>query len=291
MKVDNSMMAGFYEGFFVAIKLFLASSVFPFFFIFIILSVLIRWKMPVIKGTVGEWKVKSKLRSIGEEYKVFHNIYLPNGEHGLTQVDHIVTSAYGLFVIETKHYSGWIFGDEYKPFWTQVIYRRKSKFYNPIRQNYGHIQALAAYIGKENTADIHSVIAFSSNSTFKFNKKFTTAHVIQFPELLRTISHYKEHRIGEMELKHINDKLTELSSLEKKDKKERKAEHLKKVRQAKKRLSAIPINIAETQKQVATDNPKRCPKCEGYLTLKSGRYGKFYGCSGFPVCRHTEKLG
>ena len=33
-----------------------------------------------------------------------------------------------------------------------------------------------------------------------------------------------------------------------------------------------------------------CPKCNGQLTLKTGRYGKFYGCSNYPDCRNTESV-
>lgn len=100
----------------------------------------------VIKGAVGERKVNQLLNKLGPDYTLFHDLYLPT-EKGTTQVDHIVTSAYGIFVIETKHYNGWIFGNEYNKYWTQVIYKRKERMLNPIRQNYRHIQALKKFIG------------------------------------------------------------------------------------------------------------------------------------------------
>lgn len=34
----------------------------------------------------------------------------------------------------------------------------------------------------------------------------------------------------------------------------------------------------------------KCPKCEGQLKEKNGQYGKFIGCSNFPICRYTEKF-
>jgi len=37
---------------------------------------------------------------------------LPDGEGSTTQIDHFLLSPYGLFVIETKNYKGWIFGSE-----------------------------------------------------------------------------------------------------------------------------------------------------------------------------------
>ena len=55
------------------------------------------------------------------EYHLMNNITLPFKD-GTTQIDHILVSRYGIFVIETKHYKGWIFGDENSKNWTQVLY-------------------------------------------------------------------------------------------------------------------------------------------------------------------------
>jgi len=291
MNADNSMISGFYEGILIAIKMFITSSAFPIVVIYMILWIILQWKMPVVKGKYGEWVVKTKLRKLGDAYTVFHDVYIPNGERGLTQVDHIVTSVYGVFVIETKHYSGWIFGDEFKPYWTQVIYKRKTKMYNPIRQNYGHVQALLTYIGQEEMQDVCSIIAFSPNSTFKFNKGFTTAHVIQFPELLTTISQFKEQHISEDTVKGINEKLAKLLALVKNDRKLFKAEHMQSIRKAKDAKQTGPSHMSYAKKMSKHDASQihtACPKCNGQLTLKTGRYGNFYGCSNYPDCRYTE---
>ncbi|HEX3664251.1 MAG TPA: type I DNA topoisomerase [Rhizomicrobium sp.] len=40
------------------------------------------------------------------------------------------------------------------------------------------------------------------------------------------------------------------------------------------------------------EDPRRCPSCEnGQLSLKLGRFGAFVGCSNYPECRYTRKLG
>ena len=67
------------------------------------------------------------------------------------QIDHVVVSRKGIFVLETKNYTGWIFGNENSQNWTQVIYKRKEKFYNPIWQNFDHIQALKEFLGEITT--------------------------------------------------------------------------------------------------------------------------------------------
>lgn len=32
-----------------------------------------------------------------------------------------------------------------------------------------------------------------------------------------------------------------------------------------------------------------CPKCGKFLAKRNGKFGEFWGCSGFPACRHTQK--
>src|SRR6202040_2498129 len=63
-------------------------------------------------------------------------------DRGTAQIDHILVADTGIFIIETKHYSGWIFGSPSDTHWTQVIFKRKSRFMNPIHQNYCHVKAL-----------------------------------------------------------------------------------------------------------------------------------------------------
>ncbi|MCP8615246.1 nuclease-related domain-containing protein [Salirhabdus salicampi] len=132
---------------------------------------LVKLNFHKIKGFVGESYIKNKLKKLDpNSYKVFNDVYVPTKD-GTTQVDHIVTSPYGIFVIETKHYNGWIFGNENQRYWTQVIYKRKGKLFNPIWQNKGHIQALSEYLNIKKNA-FYSIVAFSGQSTFKFKDPF-----------------------------------------------------------------------------------------------------------------------
>lgn len=59
-----------------------------------------------------------------------------------TQIDHIVVSIHGIFVIETKNYKGWIYGNSNNEYWTQNIYGNKYSLYNPLLQNKNHIKSL-----------------------------------------------------------------------------------------------------------------------------------------------------
>lgn len=188
--------------------------------------IMLKIQYPVIKGAVGEWYVNRELSKLGANYRIYSDLYVPNGKGGTTQIDHVVTSPYGIFVIETKHYQGWIFGKENERYWTQTIYKRKEKLFNPIWQNYGHIQALKSYIGKEEFEFIYSIIVFSRNSTLKFKDDFQSARVIQFPQLIKVIKEWKVQRISDSELKEINRVLEGLIITDKNEKKWIKKKHV-----------------------------------------------------------------
>ena len=86
-------------------------------------------------------RLKSTLNA--QDYKVVNNIYLPStGIISTTQIDHIVFSIYGIFVIETKSNQGWIFGKRTSKHWKQVLYRNKYTINNPLHQNYAHTCAV-----------------------------------------------------------------------------------------------------------------------------------------------------
>ncbi|SRR6266581_5736188 len=111
-------------------------------------ALLFKWKLPALLGRSGESFVSGQLSKLDPaHYSVLGDLMLPSsGNTDTTQIDHVVVSTYGIFVIETKSYSGWIFGNAYHRTWTQVIYRYKKTFYNPLRQNYAHIKAIEALI-------------------------------------------------------------------------------------------------------------------------------------------------
>src|SRR5690606_24850141 len=100
-----------------------------------------------------------------KDYHRFHNVMLRTPD-GATQIDHVFVSRFGVFVVETKHIKGWIFGSEADRKWTQIIYGEKRYFKNPLRQNYKHVKAVEQALGLEERA-VHSVIVFTANTTFK----------------------------------------------------------------------------------------------------------------------------
>ena len=148
---------------------------------------------PRVCGASGETLLAAVLRRKLDAslYHVLNDIYLPLEDGSTTQIDHVVISPFGVFVIETKTYKGWIFGNPRDAQWTQVLHRRKSRFQNPLRQNYLHVQRLVALTGL--LADVvHSVVAFSGEATFKTK---LPPEVMHFADVADYILSYKSKMI------------------------------------------------------------------------------------------------
>ena len=86
---------------------------------------------------------------------------------GTTQVDHILVSRFGVFVIETKDYKGWIFANAKQANWTQVLFKWKFKFQNPIFQNIRHVRAVQDLLDFLPPGAIKSIVVFTGEAEFK----------------------------------------------------------------------------------------------------------------------------
>ena len=82
--------------------------------------------IPKLKGRIGEGLVNTaaKLRLDSSVYHLIKDVTIPT-KKGTTQIDHIIVSKFGIFVIETKNYMGWIFADAKSAKWTQVHFKQK----------------------------------------------------------------------------------------------------------------------------------------------------------------------
>ena len=131
---------------------------------------LIEQVTPITRGEWSERRVVLRLLKMGINPKaIFHDVYIqkPNGEY--TQVDVAVATKAGIIVFEVKDYSGWIFGNEHQKYWTQLLAygKEKHRFYNPVMQNSGHIQAIRQCLQQNPDTPIYSVIVFFGSSEFK----------------------------------------------------------------------------------------------------------------------------
>lgn len=86
---------------------------------------------------------------------------------GTTQIDHILITQNGILVIETKHYSGWLFANERQKQWTQVFFKVKHRFQNPIIQNSGHILAVQQLLDFIPEEQVQGLVVFTGDAQFK----------------------------------------------------------------------------------------------------------------------------
>lgn len=168
--------------------------------IVIIIFNLLKKRNSYTKENLGEKEVSNILNKI-KGYKLLNDIMI-KGDSGTSQIDHILISKKGIFVIETKDYSGSIYGEEYSRYWTQIINKRKNQFYNPIRQNYGHVKALERYLKRSNI--FISVIVFTNKSNLE--KIESETPVLQVKKLKKFIRKYKSDiRLSKKEIEEIYD--------------------------------------------------------------------------------------
>lgn len=242
-------------------------NIYPILVIIIILTFLVERYYKKIRGYYGEFWVKKELSKLPKkDYIVLNNIMIKtnNGTH---QIDHIVLSKFGIFVIEMKNFYGLIIGDEYKEKWVQYLGKNKYYFKNPIHQNYGHIKALEETLKIKEDKFI-SIICISNQAKLKVNAKNVT-HLDFINNLIRS---YK-NEILDIDLEELKCKIESLNITDTNSRKE----HVKEIRN-------------NLQEKYEMEKSMICPRCGGKLVEKNGRYGRFIGCSNYPKCRYTKKL-
>ena len=122
-------------------------------------------------GRYGEYLTYKYLKQFEiSGAKFLFNIYIPKGNGETTEIDVLMICKKGLFVFESKNYSGWIFGSENQKNWYQTLpagrgRSHKEPFYNPIMQNRSHIKHLKAFLGEQ--VSMRSIIVFSDRCTLK----------------------------------------------------------------------------------------------------------------------------
>lgn len=237
--------------------------------LFFIAIALLGYYSSKIKGYFGEKKVSAKLRGLPqEEYILLNNVML-RSDYGLTQIDHVLVSVYGIFVIETKNYKGWITGGEYSDTWTKNMYGKKYKFRNPIKQNFAHVKALESVLGISAKDGIFPIVVFSQNADLKVQTK---AVVIYVNQLKKYVLSHTQKLFSKSDILRIADIIIHSN----KDSKGTRKEHLQEIEDKKNARRAAELS-------------NRCPLCGAELKRRKGKYGLFWGCSNYPKCRYTKK--
>ena len=235
--------------------------------ILIILCILLKLYYPKFRGFMGEFWVKLELGKLPKDkYFVLNDIMIKD-DKGTHQIDHLVLSEFGIFVIEMKNYYGLIKGKEFDNKWCQHLGKTKNYFVNPIHQNYGHIKSLSNLLKLDDKYFI-SIICFSNQA--KIDVKCNNI-VTQVDYLKCEILKYKELL--------VNNDIKELSNIIISNNIEDKALRKQHVRD-------IHIKV---NKDNELKNNMICSKCGNELVERNGKYGKFIGCSNYPKCKYIKK--
>ncbi|MDN3642924.1 NERD domain-containing protein [Lutimonas halocynthiae] len=222
--------------------------------------------MRLLRGWFGEKKTTFNMWVWldSKTYRRFHDIIIP-GSNGTTQIDHLLVSEFGVFIVETKNKKGWIFGSENQSNWTQTLYGNKYSFQNPLRQTFRQKKVLSEFLGIHDSY-INRVVYFVGDCRLK----------TKLPANVMTnglSSYIKSFRTPVLSKDVVNDVIEQLekhlavSTLTRRD-------H---IRSLKKRHASMTI----------------CPKCGGNLVQKMARRGPnagsiFLGCNNYPKCRFTK---
>ena len=215
-------------------------------------------------GDYGEKRVSSFLEDLDcEDYRVYNDLLIRNGNY-TTQVDHIVISRYGVFVLETKNVHGKVYGGGNAGY-KRYGFTQENQLRNPIWQNDGHIKTLRKLVFG-NDVPIYGLVVFPSDTEINVT---ASQPVLNMYNVVPYIKQYRDAVLSSDQMGFYRRQLLEVISTSESARKE----HLGNVYRNKERRDTA----------VASG---RCPRCGGSLVLRNGRYGQFYGCSNYPRCNY-----
>lgn len=230
----------------------------------------IRYDNPQARGKRGENRVANILQlcCVSEHDRVLNDTILYNPQNdNSSQIDHILICSHGVFIVETKNYSGMVYGSDSQREWVQFLAggNVKNTFYSPVKQNATHVYLVRTILGKQvpvhglvvfvqgNIGNIHSAYVYSPGGLRQYLLSVREEPPVLTPEqqdkIYRNLCEYRDGHAVSQE------------------------EHL--------------TNIYKKQAAIASGI---CPRCGGNLVLRKGKYGQFYGCSNYPKCKFTKQL-
>ncbi len=226
-----------------------------------------------VTGLMGEAVFGVVAESCLSKYHYILSNVVLKAPNGTTQIDQVIISKYGIFVVEVKAFKGWIFGNQKNPEWTQCLFNNKNRFQNPLRQNYKHIKSLQSLL--HFPADkFKSLIVFSGEAVFKTDMPDNVVRGAE--DYVRFI------------LKHTDIILPD-NAVEK---------AVKTVSENRLSSREHDANIEKLKKQYSEanrNNPPSCPRCGRKMALRTAKQGhyqgrNFWGCSGYPNCKSVVNI-
>ncbi|NBH16883.1 topoisomerase [Clostridiaceae bacterium] len=255
------------------------------------------------KGRWGEYCIYKALKPLKGHKKFLFNCYLPKSDGEMTEADVILLHESGIYVFESKNYSGWIFGDESQEYWVQVLpgvqkESVKSRFFNPIFQNKVHIKWLKIFLNNP-VLPFYSYIVFSDSCTLKDIQLTAAYHQVLHVRNLLAKVRKKAAQKGRRILPEQIDELYQILY------------PLTQAGESVKQAHRENINQKRLESKISAPSPfhrspgltfpppaklsQICPRCGGRLVMRTASKGKwkgrqFLGCANYPACKYLKDI-
>ena len=232
-----------------------------------------RWlsamESPTRKGQKGERRVARRLQGMPLDYRSLHDIMVRTRSGRTMQIDHVVVSRYGIFVIETKNYEGVIIGNGHTDEWHQNIWGKVYELYNPEMQNRAHVGVLKFLLPEVDGALFHSIVAFPDDTKLVLSN--LSEYVVPMGAVRRVIASYTEAVLTVEDVARLADRIAQTNITDADVRRRHKLE----------------VSKAKSLRRAKVLSGK-CPLCGGNLVRRKSRYGWFVGCSNYPDCRYIK---
>lgn len=203
------------------------------------------------------------------EYKVINDILIKINEQSV-QIDHIIVSIHGIFVLETKDYAGFISGKDSDTFWRQKLSFRKYQFHNPVHQNFGHIQTIRQLLSVYPNCPFFSIIVFTQRCNFGVYSRDT---IVSTQNLISSIRKFTDVHITTEDMNTIYD-IIKAADIGTEENRRLHNESVQKI-------------ILSKQEKIANGI---CPKCGNKLVKRGMEDNPYITCSNYPYCLFTCKI-
>lgn len=174
------------------------------------------------KGRWGEHIVAENLAELNKDYVVINDVMLEVNNR-TAQIDHIVVSVYGIFVIETKNYGGYLRGDEDDNYISHSYGEKTYMIYNPLKQNRNHVRMLMAATGIKNKYLFVPILTISDECEFEIK---SSTEIATFSSLYSSIRRYNKKVLTRDEVEEIAEMINELNVVDEKE----RADHVERAR-------------------------------------------------------------
>lgn len=258
-------------------------------------------------GKRGERIVAKELAKLKKKDTIILNdLLLPTSNGRTSQIDHVVISTRGIFVIETKNHSGRISGGEHAQYWQQHLSSQSRTFYNPLLQNRSHLRAIRRLLPKLDAGVFSTMVVFTEawRLDIKAEEIIIERSILPDRHIRRTL--IPEERVKKrwwrpwrQVVLDENKMVTRIDGMLNEIKRRRRIisrDDMKLIAEKIRTANVTDPSARKNHTQYAIQTSKnvsedvkngKCPRCGAPLTIRKSEHGDFVGCSNYPRCRFT----